>query len=189
MYEKGQCIDALKWKYLVNALTFFQQTSDKQLWLQMSFPDVERKITKIATWGGGKGGSYVKVYRLAGSQMCQTTRYGQITRKEAELGSDLMFDLLLFILHILKIKFEFLFWNCIVLCWVGTYVNGVSFWNHFTSKRKKEKKNVNNKTSISNIVMQPTHGKVYFSAWKELLFTYSLARLAEAISKWLHLFL
>lgn len=41
------------------------QDSDKQPWLQISFSDMERKITKITTWGGGKGLGYVKVYRLA----------------------------------------------------------------------------------------------------------------------------
>ena len=33
--------------------------------MQISFSDMERKITKITTWGGGKGLGYVKVYRLA----------------------------------------------------------------------------------------------------------------------------
>lgn len=41
------------------------QASDKQPWLQISFSDMEREITKITTWGGGKGLGYVKVYRLA----------------------------------------------------------------------------------------------------------------------------
>ena len=46
-------------------VVFFPQASEKQPWLQISFSDMERKITKITTWGGGKGLGYVKVYRLA----------------------------------------------------------------------------------------------------------------------------
>lgn len=44
---------------------FSPQASDKQPWLQISFSDMLTKITKITTWGGGKGLGYVKVYRLA----------------------------------------------------------------------------------------------------------------------------
>ena len=46
-------------------ILFSPQTSDKQPWLQISFSDMVTKITKITTWGGGKGLGYVKVYRLA----------------------------------------------------------------------------------------------------------------------------
>ena len=41
------------------------QASDKQPWLQISFSNMERKITKITTWGGGQGLGYVKVYSMA----------------------------------------------------------------------------------------------------------------------------
>ena len=46
-------------------ICFSLQASEKQPWLQISFSNMERKITKITTWGGGKGSGYVKVYRLA----------------------------------------------------------------------------------------------------------------------------
>ncbi|XP_078378069.1 uncharacterized protein LOC144661244 [Oculina patagonica] len=51
------------------------KTSDKKPWLQISFPDVERKITKITTWGGGKGSGYVKVYRLSFTDVADNTMW------------------------------------------------------------------------------------------------------------------
>lgn len=53
--------------------------SDAQPWIQISFPDVERKITKIATWGGGKGAGYVTVYRLAFTDVADVTLWSDYT--------------------------------------------------------------------------------------------------------------
>ncbi|CAH3127383.1 unnamed protein product [Pocillopora meandrina] len=37
---------------------------DKHPWYQITFPGWERKITKITTWGGGRGSGFVSVYSL-----------------------------------------------------------------------------------------------------------------------------
>lgn len=54
---------------------FSPQASDVQPWLQISFPSLDTKITKITTWGGGQGSGYVKLYRLASTDVADVTTW------------------------------------------------------------------------------------------------------------------
>lgn len=48
----------------ITCLYFPLQILDKHPWYQITFPGWERKITKITTWGGGRGSGFVSVYSL-----------------------------------------------------------------------------------------------------------------------------
>lgn len=64
---------------------------------------MERKITKITTWGGGKGLGYVKVYRLAFTEVGDNTLWSDYKEGEktrVSLMSHTTFIVLIYLLRL-----------------------------------------------------------------------------------------